>query len=453
MNRSIPVDDVKLQLPARLLRPDSDRRIDPGRNDTSVFARRESVVRGYCRRFQTMFSSARGSLVRDVAGREYIDFLAGCSALNYGHNDPDLAAALIAHIRSDGIAMGLDLHTEAKRAFLERFEEVILIPRGMDHRVQFTGPTGANAIEAALKLARRLTGRTHVIAFTSGYHGVTLGALAPTPGQQRRMQSPLTRVSRAPFDGDYGAGVDTAELLDRMLSDPFEGIDPPAAILLETVQGEGGLNVASAKWVRHIAALAQKHGALFIVDDVQAGCGRTGTFFSFENMGVMPDLVVLSKSLSGFGLPMAILMIRPKHDIWQPAEHNGSFRGNNHAFVTACATLEKFWTNPRFGQQIAERTDIVTLRLQEIGAQIPGARVKGRGMMQGLAVGSGELADRICRCSFQGGLIIETSGAHDEVVNVFAPLTTPIDTLEHGLHILAAAVRRALETGPVAVHG
>jgi diaminobutyrate-2-oxoglutarate transaminase len=223
-----------------------------------------------------------------------------------------------------------------------------------------------------------------IIGFTNGYHGVTLGALAPATGQQRRARASLTQASRAPFDGE-GAGIDA-----------------PAAILLETVQGEGGLNVASSKWVRRIAALAQKLGALFIVDDVQAGCGRTGTFFSFERMGVMPDLVVLSKSLSGFGLPMAILMIRPKHDVWQPAEHNGSFRGNNHAFVTASATLEVV-VAPALRAADLRTQRIVKLRLHEIGALIPGASVKGRGMMQGLAGGSSDLADPRAGLAHPGG--------------------------------------------------
>lgn len=432
--------------------------IDTGPNtDLSVFARRESVVRSYCRRFDAVFASASGSIVRDVRGREYIDFLAGCSALNYGHNDPDLSEALVAYLRANGIAMGLDMYTEAKRAFLERFEELILHPRGMDHRVQFTGPTGANAVEAALKLARKVTGRTNAIAFSNGYHGVTLGALSATGNQYNRMGMPLHNVSRAAYDGYFGADVDTAEMLDRMLTDPSGGIDAPAAILLETIQGEGGLNVATATWVHRIAAVARRHGALLIIDDVQAGCGRSGTFFSFENMGVMPDLVVMSKSLSGFGLPMAILLVRPEHDAWRPAEHNGTFRGNNHAFVTARVALEKFWSTPSFSQDIDDRGRIVTLRLQEIATLVPGSRLKGRGMMQGISVGSGDLADRICRQCFQDGLIIETSGAYDEVVKVLAALTTPVDVLEHGLDILAQSVRivmaKAAMPVTIAAHG
>ncbi|MBA3599324.1 MAG: diaminobutyrate--2-oxoglutarate transaminase [Methylibium sp.] len=413
--------------------------------DFSVFDRRESSVRGYCRRFRAVFATATGSAMRDVDGREYIDFLAGCASLNYGHNDPQMSTALIEYIQINGVTQGLDLHTGAKRAFLEAFERLILQPRGMDHRVQFTGPTGANAIEAAMKLARKATSRTNIIAFTNGYHGVTLGALAATGNQYNRMGVSLPGVTRAPFDRYFGSDFDSAAALDRMLGDPSSGIDPPAAVLLETVQGEGGLNAASPEWVRSVAAIAQRHGALLIIDDVQAGCGRTGTFFSFEEMGVTPDLIVMSKSISGYGLPMAIVLVRPAHDVWRPAEHNGTFRGNNHAFVTARIALEKFWSDQAFADQIAIKSDIVTARLKALARRIPGSRLKGRGMMQGLALPSGDLAAEICRRCFERGLIIETSGAHDEVLKILAPLTTPITVLERGLEILQSAAADALE--------
>ncbi len=419
---------------------------------SSIFQRRESEVRSYCRRFDAVFHAARGSLILGEDGREYIDFLAGCASLNYGHNDPDMKKALLEHIAQDGIAHGLDLFTTAKREFLDSFERVILEPRAMDHRVQFTGPTGANAIEAALKLARKVTKRTNVIAFTNGYHGVTAGALAATGNQYHRMgpEVPLHGITRMPFDGYFGSGFDTADILERMLSDPSSGVDAPAAILLETVQGEGGLNAASPAWIKRIESLARRHGALLIIDEVQAGCGRTGTFFSFEDFGITPDLVTMSKSLSGFGLPMALLLIRPQHDLWAPAEHNGTFRGNTHAFVTARVALEKFWSDDVFARKVAIRANLVNERLTRIAKGIPGSRLKGRGMMQGIDVGSGELASDICRRCFEGGLIIETSGAYDEVVKILAPLTTPDVLLDRGLDILENAAKASVSTSRVA---
>ncbi len=414
--------------------------------DMSVFNRRESQVRSYCRHFSTVFKHANGSLIIDENGKKYVDFLAGCASLNYGHNDPDMKAALLDYIAQDGIAHGLDLFTTAKRRFLEDFESLILNPRGFDYRAQFTGPTGANAVEAALKLARKVTGRNNVVAFTNGFHGVTQGALAATGNRYHRMAPAiqLNGVSRLPFDGYLGKDVDTAEILERMLNDPSSGLDSPAAILLETVQGEGGLNAASPSWLRQIAHLAQLHGALLIVDDIQAGCGRTGTFFSFEGIGIVPDLVTLSKSLSGFGLPMALLLIRPQHDLWRPAEHNGTFRGNTHAFVTAQAALRKFWADDIFSRSILDKARHVGERLTAMTNLIPGSRVKGRGMMIGIDVGSGELAEAICRRCFEDGLIIETSGAYDEVVKILAPLTTPDDLLDYGLDILESAIHAAL---------
>lgn len=411
--------------------------------DRSVFVRRESRVRSYCRSFNAVFTSANGSIIRDTKGREYIDFLAGCGSLNYGHNDPDMTAALIDYIKRSGVALGLDLFTTAKGGFLKAFEQLILYPRDLNYRVQFTGPTGANAVESALKLARKVTRRHNVIAFTNGFHGVSLGALAATGSSHHRMSMPLTGVSRAASDGYFGPECDTAAMLDRMLSDPSSGLDAPAAILLETVQGEGGLNAASAGWIKRIAALSKKHGALLIIDDIQAGCGRTGTFFSFEGMDIVPDIVTLSKSLSGYGLPMAIVMIRREHDRWRPAEHNGTFRGNAHAFVTARVALEKFWSGNEFSLEIERKSRHLSERLKTIAAALPDARLKGRGMMQGIDVGSGELAADVCRACFANGLIIETSGPYDEVVKVLAPLTTPVDILDRGLDILDAAVREA----------
>lgn len=419
--------------------------LDMAQKDIAIFQRRESSARSYCRSIPAVFTAARGSELFDADGNRYIDFLAGCSSLNYGHNDPDMKTALIDHIAGDGVAHGLDLHTDAKGAFLSAFETHILRPRKMDHKVMFTGPTGANAVEAAMKIARKKTGRTNIIAFTNGFHGVTMGALAATGNGYHRGGAGMDKsgVTRMPFAG-YMDGLDSAELLDRMLSDASGGVDAPAAILLEPVQGEGGLNAASAEWMRRVAEIAKKHGALLILDDIQAGCGRCGTFFSFENMGVTPDIVTLAKSISGFGLPMALMLVRPEHDVFQPAEHNGTFRGNTHAFVTARVAIEKFWADEAFQQELAHKAVILTTALQQIADLVPGAYLKGRGLMQGVDVGSGALAGAICSRAFEKGLVIETSGNEDQVVKVLAPLTTPESVFREGLGIVAEATREIL---------
>lgn len=424
---------------------------DPSHADRRlVFDRRESAVRSYCRGFDRVLTRARGSVLHDVDGREYLDFLAGAGSLNYGHNHPALKEALLSYIEADGIAHSLDLFTTAKQAFLESFERVVLAPRCMDYRLQFTGPTGTNAVEAALKLARRVTGRQTVIAFTNGFHGVSLGSLAATGDRSLRMApyQPLAGVVRMPYDAYLGEGVDTSLLLEKMLDDPSSGLDAPAAILLETVQGEGGLAAASPKWLRKIASMARQSGALLIIDDIQAGCGRTGTFFSHEPSGISPDLIVLSKSLSGYGLPMALVLVRPELDVWEPGQHNGTFRGNAHAFVTAQASLETFWDTDDLTFAVARRASMITNRLTELAALVPGARVRGRGMMLGLDVVDAEWGSAIRRACVDGGLLLETCGPRDQVVKVMPPLTIPDELLAGGLDILTDAVRVALETTP-----
>jgi len=421
--------------------------------DLEIYARRESEARSYCRSFPTSFVKAQGSELTDAEGNTYIDFLAGCSSLNYGHNDPDMKAALIEHITADGITHGLDMHSAAKADFLRAFEDIILRPRDMDYKVMMTGPTGTNAVEAAMKLARKVTGRQNIIAFTNGFHGMTMGALSCTGNAGKRAGAgggSLCGTTHMPYEGAFGSDMDSLHVIAQMLGNPSSGVDAPAAFIIEPVQGEGGLNAASTAFMQGVARLAKEHGALLIVDDIQAGCGRTGTFFSFEEMGIEPDLIPMAKSFSGMGLPFAALLIKPEHDIWGPAEHNGTFRGNTHAFVTARVALEKFWKNDIFQKEIAAKAETLRDALSRIADTIPGAGLKGRGMMQGVDVGNGDLAGQICARAFEKGLIIETSGAHDEVVKVLAPLTTPEDTFASGLAILAAAVQDVTGTQKIA---
>jgi diaminobutyrate-2-oxoglutarate transaminase len=415
------------------------------RPDTAIYDRRESRVRSYAQAMPREFDSAEGCWMHDSQGGHYLDFLSGCSSLNYGHNHPVLKQALLDYIAGDGIAHGLDLHTRAKTEFLTALEEVVLRPRGLDYRAMFTGPTGTNAVEAAIKLARKVTGRELVIAFTNGFHGMTLGALACTGNAGKRGGAgvPLSHVSHEPYDGYFGPEVDTAELLEQRLSDPSSGLDAPAAVLVETVQGEGGLNAASREWLQSIARVAKRHGALLIVDDIQAGCGRTGGFFSFEGMGIVPDIVTLAKSLSGMGLPFALTLLRPGLDVWSPGEHNGTFRGNNHAFITAAAALRHFWSDDAFEQDVRGRGERLGMRLKAIAREHDLA-TRGRGMMQGIDMGSGEAAASVTANAFKRGLIIETSGPYDEIVKVLAPLTIEDDVFAAGLDILADCIAEAV---------
>ncbi len=410
------------------------------------FKQLESEVQSYARSFPVLFSRAKNAHLFDQQGRAYLDFLAGAGSLNYGHNNPLLKQALLEYISDDGITHSLDLHTEAKGRFMTRFDECILKPRELDYKMQFTGPTGTNSVEAAIKLARKVTGRSNVLAFTNGFHGCTLGALGATGNQHHRGASgvALGGFTRLPYEG-YAEDVDGLSLLEAMLSDKSSGLDLPAAVLLEVIQGEGGLNCASAAWLQRLDALCHEHGILLIVDDIQAGCGRSGRFFSFEGMGIHPDMITLSKSLSGYGLPFAMLLLRPDLDVWTPGEHNGTFRGNNHAFITATKAVEHYWADDRFAVEVRRKSDLLGRRLERINEQHGGQLLrKGRGMMQGLACADGDLATSISRHAFSLGLIIETCGPEGEVVKCFAPLTISEAELNEGLDILAQAIALAL---------
>ncbi|WP_159606443.1 diaminobutyrate--2-oxoglutarate transaminase [Agromyces humi] len=386
-----------------------------------VFDRRESEVRGYVRAFPTVFDRATGSTLVDADGREYLDFFAGAGVLNYGHNNPAFTRALIEYLERDGIIHGLDMATSAKRAFIEAFEQLVLAPRGLDHKLQFTGPTGANAVEAALKVARQATGRSTVVAFTNAFHGLSLGALAATGNSHYRgaAGTGLDDIARLPYDGYLGADVDTLDLFEKMLDDPGSGLDLPAAVIVEAVQGEGGINVASAAWLQRLRAITAERGILLILDEIQAGVGRTGAFFAFEESGIVPDIVTISKSISGSGLPMSLVLLRPEVDVWKPGQHTGTFRGNNLAFVSARVALETYWADAAFTDAIAAKSRMLRAELEAIAVDHPDQAfvVRGRGLMYGLACdGDRTLAGRISKEAFTRGLVIETSGAHDEVL-------------------------------------
>lgn len=417
----------------------------------NTFERYESNVRGYCRSFPALFDRAEGSCLFDHRGRRYLDFFAGAGALNYGHNNPHLKAALLDYIASDRVIHSLDLYTRAKENFLERFVETILRPRGLGYKIQFPGPTGTNAVEAALKLARKVTGRTNVVSFTNGYHGMTLGSLSLTGNKGSRQGGgvPLGNVTRMPFDGYLGDEVDTVGLLEIQLDDGSSGLDKPAAVILETVQAEGGVNVADFSWLERLTALLKRHDILLIVDDIQVGCGRTGPFFSFEKGGIQPDIVCLSKSLSGFGLPLSVVLLKPEIDEWDPGEHNGTFRGHNPAFVTATAALD-FWQDDALTAAVEARAEQVRHRLEALAErhEIPKAQVRGRGLIQGVELG-GDLAAEVSREAFDRGLIVETAGAQGEVLKLLPPLTLRDEELEEGLEIISASLEAKVERRPL----
>jgi diaminobutyrate-2-oxoglutarate transaminase len=417
----------------------------------SIFTRLESEVRSYCRLFPTTFTKATGDHLFDEAGRSYIDFLSGAGALNYGHNNPKLKKPLLEYIESDAIAHSLDMFTAAKQRFLERFEAVILKPRGLDYKVMFSAPTGTNASEAALKLARKVTGRKTVVCFARGYHGHTLGALAVTanPTYQKAAGIPLPHAVTVPFEQSSSPDSPDQSLdeLAQRLDELTAQNDKPAAVILETVQSEGGINVASVAWLQRLATMVRERDILLIVDDIKVGCGRTGPFFSFERAGIQPDLVCLSKSLSGYGIPLAVVLIRPDLDQWKPGEHTGTFRGGNLAFVTATAAIDEYWTTDAFTQEIVSKGATIKQRLEEMVDRYPdlGGEYRGLGLIQGIACHKAPgIAKQVSHEAFERGLIFEPMGVDKEVINLQPTLTVAPDTLHQALNILDQSIGAAL---------
>lgn len=420
----------------------------------SVFDQRESDIRAYCRVYPVVFDKANNARQTDEDGKEYIDFFAGAGVLNFGHNNERMTKAVIEYIQSGGVIHALDMKTTAKRTFMERFEKVILKPRNMTHKMQFIGPTGTNAVEAAMKLARRVTARQDIVAFSRGFHGMTLGSLAATANRYFRGAAgvPLNHVSHYPFDcnntgkqNDDVSGIDTIDQLRALYLDSSSGITPPAAFLLETVQAEGGVNVASKPWLQALAKLAKEVGSLLIIDDIQVGMGRTGSFFSFDDMDIDPDIICLAKGLGGLGTPMAMNLIKPEVDeYWSPGEHTGTFRGQSISFVAGSEALSYF-EDDKLMSEVKSKAAIMNEALQPLEQRFEAIQVRGKGMIIGLDVTTGERAKAIVEECFRAGLLIASCGTGGRVVKLIPPLTIPDEDLSKGLQILTDTTVKVME--------
>ncbi|MDT8272851.1 MAG: diaminobutyrate--2-oxoglutarate transaminase [Desulfomonilia bacterium] len=423
-----------------------------------IFDQLESQVRSYVRHFPTVFQKAKGSHLYDEQGKKFIDFFAGAGTLNYGHNNPKVNEALIEYIQNDGIVHGLDTATSAKKRFLETFYSTILEPRYLEYKIQFAGPTGTNAVETALKLVRMVKGRSNVICFTNAFHGLTMGSMAVTGNAFYRDEAFINRINVTfmPYDGYFGDEVDTSAYLRKFLEDKSSGVDLPAAIILETVQAEGGVNVASDRWLKEIEQVCRDFDILLIVDDIQVGNGRTGTFFSFEPSGINPDIVTLSKSIGG-GLPLSLVLLKPELDQWRPGEHTGTFRGNNLAFV-ASTELLSYWENGNLTEAVRYKENILRDGLEEIAQKYPDieARIRGKGLIYGLTIPFQGFCREVSSEAFRRGLIIELAGANDDVLKFLPPLVIEEEVLKEGLKIIDDAIgvvlgqRNAMIRGEVA---
>lgn len=411
----------------------------------NIFQQRESEIRGYCRVYPAIFDTASNARQTDVEGKQYIDFFAGAGVLNFGHNNERMKQAMIQYLERNGVTHSLDMHSVAKQNFMERFVKTILEPRNMPHKMQFMGPTGTNAVEAALKLARRATGRQQIVAFSHGFHGMTLGALACTSNEAFRGASgvPLNYVSHYPFgcetpcEGcELGCGLSSLKQLRASFLDSSSGIKPPAAFLVEVIQAEGGVKIADKAWLQELQAMAQELGSVFIIDDIQVGCGRTGSYFSFDEMALDPDIVCLAKGVGGMGTPLAFNLVKPEIDKhWKPGEHTGTFRGQGLSFVAGAEAMSYF-EDDELVSQVHQKGAMISKAILPLKSRFPHVQIRGKGMIYGIDVASGDHAKEIVSQCFNAGLLVSACGTGGRVIKLIPPLTIPEKDLEEGLSIL-----------------
>ena len=411
--------------------------------NTKAFETYESQVRSYCRNFPAVFTTAKGPFIYDEDGREYIDFFCGAGGLNYGHNPDAIKKKVVEYLESDGVMHALDMYTAPKREFIEFYEKEILEPRGLPYKLQFPGPTGTNAVEAALKLARKVKNRQNVFAMMGGFHGMTLGSIALTTDAASRAGAgvPLTNVTHIPAPYMFPE-LDTIKYMETLLTDDHSGVDKPAAIILETVQADGGIYSFDTEWLRGVRAFCDKYDILMIVDDIQAGCARTGWFFSFERAGIVPDIVTQSKSIGGYGMPFALVLIKPELDIWSPGEHNGTFRGYQLSMVAAKAGLE-LMLHEHVEDKVRGQSEIIARYMEEITALAPD-KIRTRGIDFWRYDTDGDMSKTVLDICFKNGLIVERVGRGNTVVKVFPELLIDEITLRKGMEILRDSVKEAI---------
>ncbi|MCD9194312.1 diaminobutyrate--2-oxoglutarate transaminase family protein [Streptomyces albireticuli] len=432
---------------------------------------RESSARTYARHLRIVPVRASGMTVEGADGRTYLDCLSGAGTLALGHNHPVAVEAMRKVIDSGRPMHTLDIATPEKDAFTEALFATLPPALARTARIQFCSPAGTDAVEAALKLARSATGRQGLAAFTGAYHGMTTGALAVSGGvaAKARVGGFAGDVTRLPYPypyrcplglgGDLGACA-AAEYARRLLADPNGGVVPPAAMILEPVQGEGGVVPAPADWLRAMREITRQHGIPLIADEVQTGMGRTGTLWASEHAGVVPDVLVASKAIGG-GLPLAVVVYRGDLDVWEPGAHAGTFRGTTLAMATGAATLG-YITENRLAERAASLGTRMLARLEELRARYAHiGDVRGRGLMLGVELVDPEgepdilgslpadpaLARAVRAACLDRGLIVELGGRHDTVVRLLPPLIISDDeaetVLERFTDALEASTRAA----------
>jgi diaminobutyrate-2-oxoglutarate transaminase len=424
---------------------------------------RESNARTYVRTFDRMFVRGCRSTIWDVDGKDYIDLLACAGALPLGHNHAYVMDRVSSFIGSGHILQGLDMATPAKLEFLDQLMQTLPATFAKDCRVQFCGPTGSDAVEAALKLFRTANGRRSIVAFHGAYHGMTSGSLSLMGNLGPKSLSlnangdthffPYPSENRCPFGvgGEEGEAL-SLRYLDNVLKDPESGITKPALVILEAIQGEGGCIPASAEWLRGVREITARHDIPLVVDEVQTGFGRTGSMFAHEIAGVVPDAIVMSKALGG-GFPLAVVAYHKRYDKWQPGAHAGTFRGNQIALAAGAATMQYLRMHNLAAHALA-MGEYFKRRLFELAENFSciGA-IRGRGLMLGMEIVSkhpgnsvldGALAKRIKRRCFEHGVIVETGGRHGAVMRFLPALTITVQEIDESVRRIERAVTECI---------
>ncbi len=415
--------------------------------NTNTFEQYESSVRSYCRHFPKVFTDAKGAVMTDENGEKYIDFFCGAGAVNYGHNNDYIKGKVIDYLATDGIIHALDMYTVPKRDFIDALEKKIIEPRGYKYRIQFTGPTGTNAIEAAIKLARKTTKRRNIFAFMGCFHGMTLGSLSLTSEMYARNGAGASLVDCTHIPAPYMfEGLDVINYMQTLIDDDHSGVEKPAAVVMETVQAEGGIRVFDNEFLRSVREFCTKNGILMIVDDVQVGCCRSGSFFSFERAGITPDIVVMSKSIGGIGMPLAIVLHTDELDHWKPGEHNGTFRGNQLSFVAGKAAIDYLLENNVESETKRKGELVKKYVTEEILSLDSRLQLRGIGLVWGIDFGaiSPSLSEGVIEKCFEKKLICECAGREGAVLKIMPPLVIDDDMLLKGLAIIKESIKEVL---------
>ena len=425
----------------------------------------ESSARSYPRKFPFALSKAKGSWVEDVEGNRYLDFLCGAGTLALGHNDDDVNKAMIELISSGAPLHTLDLTTPVKDRFVETV--ISILPEEMrgNVKIQFCSPSGTDATDAAIKLCKTATGRGSVIAFSGGYHGMGHGALSLTGNLNAKMKvqnlmpgvqfMPYPNSYRCPFGLGGEAGTDAAcAYFERMLKDPESGVTPPAAVIIEPIQGEGGVIPAPRKFMQTIRRVTKELGIPMIVDEIQCGIGRSGQMFAFEESGIIPDVILMSKAIGG-SQPMSIVVYNKDLDKWTAGAHAGTFRGNQLAMAAGTVVLRRV-SDPAFLASVREKGVYITEALNQLKKEVSIiGDIRGRGLMIGIEFidpegkkdimghpeASGSIAAEVQKRCFEHKLVMEKGGRNGSVMRCLCALNVSKEDINTMLGIFSSAVK------------